>query len=85
MMTRTATTLSMDTDVLEEAKRLARINQETIDQFVENSLRRVITSSIHGARGTDPFRRLPTHGRGGLQPGVDLEDKASMEDLLGDP
>jgi hypothetical protein len=28
--------------------------------------------------------RLPTHGAGGLQPGVDLEDKEALADLMGD-
>jgi hypothetical protein len=28
--------------------------------------------------------RLPTSGSGGLQPGVDLEDKEAMAELLGD-
>ena len=27
---------------------------------------------------------LPTHGKGGLQPGVDLDDKEALAELMGD-
>jgi hypothetical protein len=27
---------------------------------------------------------LPTHGTGGLQPGVDLNDKGALAELMGD-
>jgi hypothetical protein len=81
-MSKTQTTLMVDERLLREAERMARARQKTLDQLVEEALRREVQAP------SAPERRpvkLPTHGRGGLLPGVDLEDKELMDRLLSEP
>ncbi len=48
---------------------------------IDDALRRMLTETS-GARSASVT--LPVHGNGGLQPGVDLEDKEQLAELLGD-
>jgi hypothetical protein len=81
-MSKTQTTLVVDEQLLREAERVAHARQKTLDQLVEEALRREVQAP------TPPDHlpvKLPTHGRGGLLPGVDLEDKELMDRLLSEP
>lgn len=82
MMRTMRTTVSIDDDLLAEAKVLAARTSRSLGAVIEDALRVAI-------RRNDPEPgwvefHMPTHGAGGLQPGVDLEDKNALADLLGD-
>ena len=65
--------------LLLEAKREAARCGMTLTAIIEESLRARL------ARTTDEPRkrvRLTTTGRGGLRPGIDLDDSASLLDVL---
>lgn len=81
-MSKTQTTLMVDERLLREAECAASARQKTLDQLVEEALRRELQAPSVPSRG--PVR-LPTHGRGGLRPGVDLEDRELMDRLLSEP
>jgi hypothetical protein len=77
------TTLTIDDRLLGEAKAVAARTHRTIGSVFEDALRQML------ARTDDPRSRggavsLPTDGGSGLQPGVDLENKEQIADLLGD-
>jgi len=73
------TTIRLDDDLLREAKAYAAANGSSLTAVIEDALRERL------ARRREPPRRvtLPVfRGGGGLQPGVDLDDTASLLDLL---
>jgi len=80
MMEVMRTTVSIDDHLLTQAKHLAARTNRTLGQVIEDALR----VSIHEeAPASEPSRvALPTFGGTGLQPGVDLEDKEAMLELL---
>jgi hypothetical protein len=81
-MGKTHTTLVVDEHLLHEAERMARERRTTVDQVVEEALRREVQAPARQQR--HPMA-LPTHGQGGLLPGVDLEDREMMDRLLSQP
>jgi hypothetical protein len=76
------TTVNIDEHLLAEAKVLAARTSRSLGAVLDNALRAMLR------RDADkPHRstfRLPTHGTGGLQPGVDLNDKEALAELMGD-
>ena len=71
--------MTIDDDLLAEAKQVAAKESRTLSAFVEDAIREVIL------RRRSQTRRpvdLPTFGGGGLQPGVDINDSAALWDLL---
>lgn len=76
------TTVNIDDHLLAEAKVLAARTSRSLGSVVEDALRALLRgeSDEHG-RGTF---QLATHGSGGLQAGVDLDDKEALAELLGD-
>lgn len=81
-MNKTQTTLVVDERLLREAECVARDRRTTLDQLIEEALRRELQAAP--VREHRPVK-LPTHGSGGLLPGVDLEDKELMDRLLNEP
>ena len=75
------TTVSIDDHLLSEAKQIAVRSHRSLGQVIDDALRRMLTETS-GARTTSVT--LPVHGSGGLRPGVDLEDKEQLAELLGD-
>lgn len=75
------TTVSIDDELLVEAKRLAAETGRTLGGVIEDALR---VSLAHGASGESrPRVQLPSSRlRGGLQPGVDLDDGAALLDVM---
>ena len=74
------TTVRIDDNLLEEAKRLAANAKTSLGQFVEDAIRETIARrKAHAER---PRVSLPTFRGGGLQPGVDLDGNAALLDLL---
>lgn len=76
------TTVTIDDDLLRQAKVAAASTGRTLSDVVTDGLRVLL------AHHEDPERnqvRLPTFGGGGLQPGVDLEDKDGLAAVLDEP
>jgi hypothetical protein len=75
------TTVSINDHLLAEAKQVAARSHRSLGEVIDDALRRMLTETPNAAPA--PVT-LPAHGSGGLQPGVDLENKEQLADLLGD-
>jgi hypothetical protein len=73
------TTVSIDDDVLREAKRRAVKEGRTLGELITEALRERL--SRRPRRPRDRYRAV-TSGEGGLQPGVDITNNAAVRDLL---
>lgn len=74
------TTIRLDDDLLRQAKAYAAATDRTLTELVEDALREVLARrEVKGRRR--PIE-LPTSGGSGVQPGVDLDDTASLWDLM---
>jgi hypothetical protein len=77
------TTIRINDRLLAEAKKMAAERGTTLTAVIEDALR-----EAHSRRNPQARRRrfrLPTSGRGGLQPNVDLNDSAALLDLMEGP
>jgi hypothetical protein len=75
------TTINIDDELLAQAKQVAARTGRSLTAVVEDALR----ESLH--RRAHTYSRdveLPTFGRGGVQPGVDLDDSTALLDLMDD-
>jgi plasmid stability protein len=73
------TTLDLDDELVKEIKRRAADSGRTMTQELEDVLREGLRSRAPGGK---PFRlRLPTV-KGKLLPGVDLNDRDSLYDIM---
>ena len=76
------TTVNVDDHLLAEAKQLAAKTHRPLGAVVDDALRVLLHRSGDTRR---PERQsLPTDGGTGLQPGVDLDDRDAVAELLGD-
>lgn len=76
------TTLNISDDLLAEAKVLAARTHRSVGAVVDDALRVLLR---RGASESEPSGwTFPTGGAGGLMPGVNLEDREALADLLGD-
>jgi hypothetical protein len=74
------TTIRLDERLLKEAKKYAAPTGTTITAVIEDALRQKL-----GGSNERPERkpvRLPTTGGDGLQPGIHLDDSASLMDAI---
>jgi len=76
------TTVNIDEHLLAEAKVLAARTSRSLGAVLDDALRAMLRRDAE-KRHRSKFR-LPTHGTGGLQPGVDLNDKGALAELMGD-
>ena len=74
------TTIRLDADLLARAKQLAARTGRTLTAVVEDALRAALAQS-RPRRGREAIE-LPTFGSGGTHPGVDLDDTASLLDVM---
>ena len=74
------TTVSIDDKILVLAKRLAARTGRTLSSVIEDALREALARRRRS--GKRKPARLTTVGGKGLQPGVDLDDSASLLDLM---
>lgn len=76
------TTVNISDDLLAEAKLLATRTRRSVGAVIDDALRVL----LKGQRADAPPSAwsFPTGGAGGLQPGVNLEDREALADLLGD-
>lgn len=76
------TTVNIDDQLLAEAKVLAARTSRSLGSVLEDALRAMLRRQDD--KGGRREFRLPTHGAGGLQAGVDLDDKEALAELTGD-
>jgi hypothetical protein len=74
------TTLRMDDALFTEVRRLAVETGRTVTALVTDSLRETLARTRAGRRRGRV--RLPVFKGRGLRPGVDLDDSASLLDLM---
>lgn len=74
------TTIRLDDDLLSEAKQLATETNRTLTAVIEDALRQHLAKQQDLAK-RKPVRLKTVSGRGTL-PGVDLDDSASLLDLM---
>ena len=74
------TTIRLDDQLLAHAKRLAAATGQTLTAVFENALRESFARRAT-SQGASPVR-LKTFAGGGLRPGIDLDDSASLQDLM---
>jgi peptidoglycan/xylan/chitin deacetylase (PgdA/CDA1 family) len=73
------TTIRLDDDLLAKAKHAALERGTTLTAVIEDALRRALAPGGAGRR--EPFTMLTFDGDG-VRPGVDLDDTASLLDLM---
>jgi Arc/MetJ family transcription regulator len=71
--------IHLDESLLTQVEQIAASRGQTPTAFVENAVRELLARS--GQRQHERVR-LVTSGRGGLQPGVNLDSSAALWDLL---
>ncbi len=76
------TTLTIDDNVLQEAKEIAARFHRTLSAVVEDMMRESIYRRRAAKKVPPP---LPSFRGGGVLPGVDLNDSAGLLDLMEDP
>lgn len=74
------TTVNIDDELLRRAKELAARTGRSLGDVVDDALRLALASR-RPRREVPP---LPVFGGSGLQPGVDLDDREAMAELMGD-
>ena len=73
------TTVRLDDGLLEQAREEARRRGETLTALIEEGLRHELARSKQTPR---PRVELPIFDLGGLMPGVDLSNNASLLEIL---
>ena len=74
------TTLTIDSDVLSEFKRVAADTHRTLSGVIEDALREQLAR--RRALATPSAADLPVVHGGGLMPGVDLDSNAALQQLM---
>ena len=74
------TTIRLDEQLLRQAREYAARSGRTLTALIEDALRELLARSKH--KRVREQVRLPTYAGKGLQPGVDLDDTASLLDLM---
>jgi hypothetical protein len=77
------TTVRLDDQLLTDAKEHAAKTGRTLTALLEDALRALLALENRPRQARLP--RLSTYGEGGLQPGVDLDNSADLQDLMDDP
>jgi hypothetical protein len=75
------TTIRMSPELLRELKHAAAKEGRTVTALIEEAVREAIARR-HAKTPRPLPARLPTAGRGGLRPGVDLDDTSSLLDAM---
>lgn len=76
------TTIRLPNDLMDAAKRRAVETDRTLTRVIEDALRAALAREEAGPTAGEAV--LPTFGSGGLRPGVDLDDSASLLDAMED-
>jgi hypothetical protein len=76
------TTVNISDSLLAEARLLAAKTRRSLGSIVDDGLRLLLKRE--GREAPPGEWTFPTDGGSGLQPGVNLEDKEALAELLGD-
>ena len=76
------TTIRLPDDLLLAAKRQAVNTGRTLTRVIEDALRAALARE--DSEPDEQIPTLPTFGSGGLRPGIDLDDSASLLDAMED-
>lgn len=76
------TTVRLDDDLLRQAKEVAARSGRTLRSVLEDALREFLSRSESHQPRARVRVRIPTYGRGGVRPGVDLDGDAGLLDLM---
>ena len=76
------TTIRLDDALLDEAKRAAAEHGTTLTAIIEESLRERLARCRAATHRR--YTRLATTGEDGTLPGIDLDDSASLLDVMDD-
>ena len=74
------TTIRLPDDLLRQAKKLAADTDRSLTRVIEEALRETLSRS--GSRNVRRAVRLKTFGRGGMRPGVDLDDGRTLRGVM---
>jgi len=75
------TTLLLDDEVHRQAKQASARLGIPLTRFIEEAIRLKISTEV--SRHAEPVRKLPvSKSKGGLQPGIDLDNTAELLDIL---
>ena len=77
------TTIRIDDALLREAKQLAARTGQSLTAIIEDALREALTRH-HSTATREPVHLITTGGNG-LRPGIDLDDSASLLDVMDAP
>jgi hypothetical protein len=77
------TTIRLEDSLLAEAKRIAAEKGATLTAVIESALRQSFAERKRAEKRGKV--RFTTSGKGGLRPGVDLDDSAALLDLMEQP
>ena len=72
------TTIRLDDSLLRQAKAAAAATGRSLNDLIIDAIRAALATRPNPARVSE----LPTYKGRGLQPGVDLDDSASLADLM---
>ena len=75
--------MKIDDHLLAEAKALAARGHRSLGDVVDDALRALLVERAD-LSSTPERVVLPTDGGSGLRPGVDLEDKEALAEILGE-
>lgn len=75
------TTVRLPDDLLRAAKRHAAATGRTLTDVIADALRAALARASRPERGRAAVE-VPTYGRLGTQPGVDLDDSAALLDVM---
>ena len=73
------TTLTIDDGLLDQARQRAAASRRTLSQVVEDAMREAFARRAEAPR---PIELPVSRAGGGLRPGVSLDDRAGLQDLL---
>jgi hypothetical protein len=73
------TTVSLDDDLLRQAKQLAAATGRTLNAVIEDAMRQAL---VRSGREVKPPAEVTTFRGKGLQPGVDLDDSAALLEVM---
>jgi hypothetical protein len=80
MLKHMRTTINLPDELILRAKKAALEADTTLTEIIANALREAL-SKRRGKKARRDFK-IFTSGRGGLQPGVDLNDTSALLDLM---
>ena len=74
------TTINLPDELIAQIKKLAAASHSTVTALIEDALREALARRRRTRRREQVI--LKTYGKRGLLPGVDIDDTASMLDLM---